>query len=67
MVDVTYCPTVYLLSTQQGEPVSVSDRVKLRNHAKRLDWKAEAARERMLRVKPWEKSSRNRHPKEVPL
>lgn len=63
----TKCPTAYALgaNTQQGTPISVSDRVQLRLHAKRLDWKAEAARARMRRTKPWEKSSRNRKAREV--
>lgn len=56
----TKCPTAHLVPTQQGEPVSVSDRVALRLHARRQDWKGEAARQRMLRVKPWERSNRNR-------
>src|SRR3954470_16656806 len=60
---ITHCPAAYAVGahTQHGNPVSVSDRVALRLHARRQDWKAEAARdERMNRVKPWERSNRNR-------
>lgn len=68
-VAVTHCPTAYAdgAHTQQGQPVSVSDRVQLRLYDRRNNWRSEQASERMRRVKPWEKSSRNRKPREIPI
>jgi hypothetical protein len=54
----TRCPDAYALGadTQQGSPISVSDRIKLRRHYDRKDLKREAARERAKRIRLWEYS-----------
>lgn len=59
---ITICPPAYALGgqTQQGSPISASDRVKLRRYYDRDTAKRDAARQCMARTKPWEKSPRNR-------